>query len=394
VSSISTKDQHQLDVLWSVNTGLGVVDILHADDFLLRFLLLALKTGDSLRVAKGLCMLAGQIAAIGKSNFPFSRRLLSQAQAISAKSNDPPAKGLARMCEGVVHYFNGEWAAAREELFAVEQFFMSTCYGMSWELATTRIFGCYSLRMGGRLKELCERFDRYTADADRTGDRYLATNLRSFHTIVWLIRDDLKRAAKDIEGLLDAWPGDRYQFQHFTHLFARCEQALYAGQPEAAYRAIIEENPRIRRSAMLKISAIRLEHSWVSARVALAVASRLPEARRAPYLDHARRNIHFLRNSDHDTGVAMGMTAEAGVEWLSSGGDRAKALAALGKVIGLAEKAGAMLLAESARRWLGEHTDGERGEDLRAKSEAWMADQGVKNPIRLAEMVVPGFLAT
>jgi hypothetical protein len=394
VSSISTKDQHQLDVLWSVNTGLGVVDILHADDFLLRFLLLALKTGDSLRVSKGLSMLAGQIAAIGKSNFPFSRRLLSQAQAIAAKSNDPPVKGLARMCEGVVHYFNGEWAAAREELFSVEQFFLSNCYGMSWELATTRIFGCYSLRMGGRLKELCERFDRYTADADRTGDRYLATNLRSFHTIVWLIRDDLKRAAKDIEGLLDAWPGDRYQFQHFTHLFARCEQALYAGQPEAAYRAIIEENPRIRRSAMLKISAIRLEHSWVSARVALAVASRMPEGRRAPYLDHARRNIHFLRNSDHDTGLAMGMVAEAGVDWLSPGGDRTKALAGLGKVVELAEKAGAMLLAESARRWLGEHTAGERGEDLRAKSEAWMADQGVKNPIRLAEMVVAGFLAT
>jgi eukaryotic-like serine/threonine-protein kinase len=392
VSSISAKDQHLLDVLWSVNTGLGVVDILHADDFLLRFLLLALRTGDSLRVSKGLCMLAGQIAAIGKANFPFSKRLLSQAQAIASRSTDPAAHGLTRMCKGVVHYFNGEWAAAREELFSVEQHFMSNCHGMSWELATTRIFGCYSLRMGGRLKELCERFDRYTADADRTGDRYLATNLRSFHTIVWLIRDDLKRAAKDIEGLLDAWPGDRYQFQHFTHLFARCEQALYAGQPEVAYRAIIEENPKIRRSAMLKISAIRLEHSWVSARVALAVASRLPEDRRGPYLDHARRNIHFLRNSDHDTGVAMGMTADASVAWLSPDADRPRALEDLGKVIGLAEKAGAMFLAESARRWLGEHTGGERGEEWRNQSEAWMADQGVKNPVRLAEMMVPGFL--
>ncbi len=394
VSSISAKDQHLLDVLWSVNTGLGVVDILHADDFLLRFILLALKTGDSLRVAKGLCMLAGQIAAIGKSNFPFSKRLLSQAEAIAAKSDDPGAHGLARMCKGVVHYFNGEWAAARKELFSVEQHFMTNCHGMSWELATTRIFGCYSLRMGGRLKELCERFDRYTADADRTGDRYLATNLRSYHTIVWLIRDDLERAAKDIEGLLDAWPGDRYQFQHFTHLFARAEQALYAGTPEHAYRAIIEENPRVRRSAMLKISAIRLEHAWVSARVALAVASRLPEGRRAPYLDHARRNIQFLRNSDHDTGLAMGMTAEAGVDWLSPGADRTKALADLGKAIVLAEKAGAGLLAESARRWLGEHTGGERGEELRARSDSWMADQGVKNPIRLAEMVAPGFLAS
>jgi eukaryotic-like serine/threonine-protein kinase len=391
-SSISTKDRHLLDVLWSVNIGLGVVDILHADDFLLRFLLLALKTGDSVRVAKGLCMLAGQIAAIGKSYFPFSRRLLSQAQGIAARSNDPATHGLASMCKGVVHYFNGEWAAAREELFSVEQHFLSNCYGVSWELATTRIFGCYSLRMGGRLKELCERYDRYTVAADRTGDRYLATNLRSYHSIVWLIRDDLNRAAKEIEGLLDGWPGDRYQFQHFTHLFARCEQALYAGQPETAYRAIVDEDPSIHRSAMLKISAIRLEHAWVSARVALAVAARLPESQRPPYLDRARKSIRFLRKSDHDTGVAMGMAIEAGADWLSAGADKAQVLANLERTIALAETSGAMLLAESGRRWLGEQTVGDRGDDLRAKSDAWMVDQGVKNPARLAEMVVPGFL--
>ncbi|HJX63816.1 MAG TPA: AAA family ATPase, partial [Polyangia bacterium] len=42
-SSIPVAQARLLDVLWSVNTGLGVVDTLRADDFLLRFLLLALK---------------------------------------------------------------------------------------------------------------------------------------------------------------------------------------------------------------------------------------------------------------------------------------------------------------------------------------------------------------
>jgi len=386
--SISDKNRRLLDVLWSVNIGLGVVDILHADDFLLRFLMLALKTGDIHRVSQGLSMLAGQIAAIGRSHFGFSRQLLSKAEVLARRSGDPHAIGLTKMCKGVVHYFSGEWEAARNELTAVEQYFLSHCHGVSWEIATTRIFASYSLRMAGRLRELCERF---TADADRIGDRYLAANLRTYQSIVWLIRDDLPRARKDIEGILDAWPGDRYQWQHFTHLFARCEQALYAGQPEVAFGAIAAEDARIRRSAMLKINAIRLEYAWVWARIALAMAEGASQSERPRLLRKALRNVRFLRKADHQTGVAMGAAIEAGVHWLSPGSDRDAGLAALERAVATAEAAGAHLLAESGRRWLGEIVGGQRGEELRARSNTWMAEQGVQNPARLASMIVPGF---
>jgi hypothetical protein len=295
------------------------------------------------------------------------------------------------MCRGVVHYFSGEWEAARTELTAVEQYFLSHCHGVNWEVATTRIFASYSLRMAGRLRELCERFDRYTADADRTGDRYLATNLRTYHSIVWLIRDDCDRASKDIEGLLDAWPGDRYQFQHFTHLFARCEQALYAGHPEVAFEAIRAEDARIRRSAMLKINGIRLEYAWLWARIAVAMAEGAPESDRSPFFRQARRSVSFLRKSDHQTGVAMGAIIEAGVRWLSPGADREAGPSMLEHAVATAEAAGANLLAEAGRRWLGEIVGGSRGEALLARSNGWMAEEGVQNPARLAHMIVPGF---
>ena len=392
-SSISAKDERLLDVLWSVNIGLGVVDILHADDCLLRFLMLALKTGDILRVSQGLSMLAGQIAAIGRSHFGFSMLLLSKAEVLARRSSDPHAIGLTKMCHGVVHYFAGEWEDARNELTAVEQYFLSHCHGVSWELATTRIFACYSLRMAGRLRELCERFDRYTADADRTGDRYLTTNLRTYHSIVWLIRDDCARASKDIEGILDAWPGDRYQFQHFTHLFGRCEQALYARRPEVAFAAMSAEDPRIRRSAMLKINGIRLEYAWLWARIALSMAEVAPPSGRSSLFRQAWRSVKFLRKSDHQTGVAMAAAIEAGVRWLSPGAERSAGLRALDHAVATAEAAGAHLLAESGRRWLGEIVGGRRGEDLLARSGGWMAEQGVQNPARLAYMIVPGFQA-
>jgi eukaryotic-like serine/threonine-protein kinase len=393
-STVSAKDRRLLDVLWSVNIGLGVVDILRADDFLLRFLMLALKVGDRRRVAQGLAVLAGQLAALGSSYLDLASHLLGKATVLARRSEDPSVIGLAQMCKGVVHYFAGEWELALGELTAVEDHFLKHCHGVSWELATTRSFACFALRMLGRLRELCERFDRYTADADRTGDRYLGTNLRTYSSIVWLIRNDSPRARKDIQGLLDPWPGDTYQVQHFFHLFSRCEQALYEDCPEIAERAILDEEPRLRSSAMLKIRGVRVEHAWVSGRVALAMAERAAPANRAPLLRRVMGSVRFLRRSDHQTGVAMGAVLEAGVRWRAPGANRADTATALEYAVTTAEAAGAALLAEAGRRWLGELVGGQRGDELRERSQRWMREQGVQEPERLAFMIAPGFRAT
>jgi hypothetical protein len=64
------------------------------------------------------------------------------------------------MSKAIARYFAGELNEAATELLAVEQYFLNHCHGVSWELATTRSFACFSLRFTGRLRELGERFDR------------------------------------------------------------------------------------------------------------------------------------------------------------------------------------------------------------------------------------------
>jgi hypothetical protein len=390
-ANISTTDQERLDVYWSVNIGLGVVDILRADDFLIRFVLLALKTGDIRRIAQGLGILSGQLAALGSAYFSWAGRLTAEAEVLARRSSDHPTIGLTRMSKGILRYFLGDWDAAVTELFAVEQYFLSHCHGVSWELATTRSFACFSLRLGGRLRELCQRFDRYTADADRTGDRYLAANLRTYQSIVWMIRDEVDRAAKEIEGILDVWPSDMYGVQHFFHFYARCEQRLYAGQPEEAFQIVLAETPRLEASGLLKSGAMRLEFGWISGRVSLAAAECVSENQRSPFLHLAKRSVRILKGAEHQTWVGICAAVEAGMHWLTPGMDRTVGRLGLERAVATAESAGAILVAESGRRWLGEITGGRRGEDLRARSNGWMADQGVKNPVRLAHLVVPGF---
>jgi hypothetical protein len=245
--------------------------------------------------------------------------------------------------------------------------------------------------MSGRLRELGERFDRYTADADRTGDRYLATNLRTYLSIVWLMRNDCERARQDMAGLLDAWPSDTYQVQHFFHLFSRCEQALYCAEPKRAMEAIAAEKRRLRKSSMLKIRGVRVEHAWVCGRVALAMAERTRLADRRPLLRQVARSVRFLRKADHQTGVAMGAALEAGAHWLASQPRREQTLRELERAVDTAEAAGAALLAAAGRYWLGNLLDDARGAKLRSRASSWFTEQGVADPERLAFMILPGF---
>jgi eukaryotic-like serine/threonine-protein kinase len=390
-ASVPAEDKQLLDVYWSVNTGLGVVDTLRAVDFLLRFVLLALKAGDIRRIAQGLAVLGGQLAAFWGSRFGWATRLVAESDVLARRSADPATIGLARMCRALVRFFDGEYEACTNELLAVEQHFLTHCRGMSWELATVRSFMCFSLRLGGRVRELCERFDRYTADADRTGDRYVTTNLRTYQSIVWLIRDNPERARRDIEGLLDAWPADLYQVQHFFHLYGRCEQALYGEEPERAWQFIRDERVRLRRSTLLAVSGLRIENASICGRTALAVAEKLEPSRRGPLLARVRQSVRVLRKCEHQTGVAMGILLEAGMRWLSPAAERRQAIVTLERAVATAEAAGAALIAESGRRWLGEILGERRGEEMRARSNGWMAEQGVQNPARLAHLIAPGF---
>jgi hypothetical protein len=241
------------------------------------------------------------------------------------------------------------------------------------------------------LRELGERFDRYTAAADRTGDHYLATNLRTYQSMVWLIRDDVVSAARGIDGVLDAWPADMYHVQHFFHLYARCEQALYSEQPELAWQALAAEARALSDSGLLRVSGLRLENDWLRGRVALAMAEKAEGPARQPWLQVVKRSVRGLRKADHQTGHAMGAVLEAAARWLDPGSERAQVLVALDRAVATADAAGTALIAESARRWLGEIIGGRKGEELRARSNGWMADQGVSNPARLAHLVAPGF---
>ena len=142
---------------------------------------------------------------------------------------------------------------------------------------------------------------------------------------------------------------------------------------------------------MLKIRGVRVEHAWVSGRVALAMAERTCPAERRPLLRQVMRSVRFLRKADHQTGVAMGAVLEAGARWLAPRRQHEEGLRELERAVDIAEAAGAALLAAAGRFWLGTLLGEARGDELRARASAWLSGQGVEDPERLAFMILPGF---
>jgi hypothetical protein len=55
------------------------------------------------------------------------------------------------------------------------------------------------------------------------------------------------------------------------------------------------------------------------------------------------------------------------------------------------ERADMRLYAAAARRRMGERLGDERGHDLMAEADAWMAEQRIKNPEAMTRMLAPGF---
>jgi len=256
--------------------------------------------------------------------------LVSQAEVLARRSSDAPTIGLARMCKAMVRYFAGEFDAVANELAAVEQYLLTHCpqrgLGASHH-ALVRVLSRCGSRAGcaSWANALIATPQTPIAPATATWP----PNLRTYQSSSGSSAAIPSGAARDIEVCWILGRRDLYHVQHFFHLYARCEQALYGGRPDQARAAIEAERDRLAGSALLKISGIRIEHAWISGRVALAMAERLPVQERAPLLRQARRHARVLARAEHQTGVAMGALLEAGLCSLQASPSRAATVVAL-----------------------------------------------------------------
>jgi len=362
---LSPEDGLRIDAAWAIALGLGSVDVIRGAEFGARHLLYALETGDPYRLARAFALETGFRGTPGVRNEPEVREVAARALAQAERVDDPHARAhalaLATVTRGLAEHLFGNWKASNEALDEAERRLLSDTRGATWELATAQRYNVSNLWFLGRLKLLHERLPQVMRAAEDRANRYAAVGMGiRFGHMVRLIDDRPELARSELERHQAAWTGSAFHLQHYGALFSAVQTALYEGDVARAQARLAQDEPRLRASLLTRNNVLWIEYQHFVGRVALASGD----------LRRARAAIARLeRERLSPWAAAYRWTLEAGID-----------PAHLPRARIALEKVHMALYAAAVRE------REEPGNDVTAR---YMEEQGVRNPARMVEMLVP-----
>jgi hypothetical protein len=375
---ISSAELQRIDLCWSVASGLAVVDTLRATHFQAKHLL---------RMARALSLEAGLAAAPGGHGAARAGRIAATANELARRVNQPYALAWARGSLGVAAALCGRWSAGVVHCKESEAIFRAQCGGIAWELATIQLFTISCLYYLGRVDELARRTPASLREAEERGDRYLATCYWTLPGITaWLAADDLSGAREQARLARSYASTSPFHVGHLWNLIASRHVDLYAADA-GTHARIAAEWSRVQ-SPMARVQLLRIEALFLRARAALVAAQAQNGAARA-LVGTARRDARAVTREQMPWAQPLALLVEAGAAHLER--DDARATAHLRAAAEQLDGAEMPLFAACARRRLGQLLGGDEGRALADTAEAWMRDEGIRNPARMTAMLAPGF---
>lgn len=387
-TQISAEALAQIDIYWSVSTGLSIVDTIRAAGFQTRGLMLALRAGEPYRIARSLTLEAAHIAVAGQSVQKRVAALLERADSLAHESGSNHAIGLVSLMGGLAAFLQGRWRDAIELCDRSEAIFRDECTGVVWELTTAQGFSLWSLFYAGEVAELGIRVPKLMQEARERGNLYALNNFGSFAApLVYMAADEPDRGRRELENVTASWSQEGYHVQHLTSAFGRGQIDLYVPDGRLACKHIEDDWPGLRRSMLLRIQQIRIVWFHNHGRAALAAAVSSKAHRQ--FVVTARQMAGRLEREKVEWGRALATLLRAGIA--AHAGKQTEAIQLLETAAAELDKVDMCLFAASARRQLGRLLGGDSGAALIRAADDWMTNQNIKNPARMAAAYAPGF---
>ncbi len=388
-SQVPVETLRQLDVLKAVGHGLAMVDNIRGADFNGRFLLLALKTGESRRLVGALAteviFLASQAGRAGRR----ARTLYAELTRIAEDCPDP---GFARtwllLADGAASFFEGRFAPAVRSLETAETVSGEAQTAMTYERNNTRVFRIHALRLLGALRQQHALIREFVRNGRQRGDRYLETTLRLLQGQALLACDDVGGARASIEEATWSPPEQGFHLQHWYELRARAELAIYERTAAAAVATLQPRFDALDRSMLLRVKLVRADAAALRGRLLLAAAAAGDAA--GPRLDEVAAIARRLTRERAGYATVYAALLRAGVAAVGTRASVEDARAALREAIQLATRHDMALHLAAARDWLGGLVGGAEGDALRAAAAAYAAAEGVVAPDRMFALQAPG----
>jgi predicted Ser/Thr protein kinase len=366
----------RVDVLNTASHSLAMVDNIRAADFNARLLLLALDVGERSRCALALATESVYQSSRGGRGVVRARELIERVRGMSDPS-DAKMSALLMFSEGAVEYWVCELARGEPLIREAERMWREETTGQHLLIKTARTFLAFTLRHRGSWKQLRELREEYVEDADRRGDRYVATSLNRYCSMLWLAADDPASARRVLADAKWALPNFGFHIQHWYELEARGEVAMYERTVEHDMAELEPLFDGLESSVLTRVQTVNALAQWLRGRLALHVDNRRGAARAAKK----------LASIDNVRARLFGAMLEASV----AGHARAEiAVAKLRDAVKIADDHHMRLHAAASRYQLGTLLGGTEGSELRDEAERVMKTEGVAQPARFAEWYLPG----
>jgi len=389
--NISSAELLRIDTCWSVSVGLGLVDIIRGMDFGTRTLLLALESGEPYRIARALALETGYSATGGSKSLRRTQRLVRAAMGLAKRIDHPHALGLTNLTAGIASYLQGHWSQGLERIDHSEEILRERCTGVTWELDTTFIFQLRALLFLGRYGEVRKRLPGLLKEVQERGDLYAETNLRSrVSWVVWLIQDEPGMAAEEVKQAIGRWSQEGFHLQHYWHMTGVAEITLYSGDAAEAWKQLTHLWQGLDSSLLLRIQFTRVEAHHLRARCALAaaVAAGAADPAGKAILKEAEKSLRLLDRERLFWARPLSQLVRAGI--LSAKQKTEESAKLLETAADGLDGADMALYAAAARSRLGQLRGGPEGQRLIRESDAWMADQAIRRPELMTNILAPG----
>jgi serine/threonine protein kinase/tetratricopeptide (TPR) repeat protein len=395
-SDIAPSELTRLDVCWSVSFTLPYADLLRGAVFQSLHVLLAVRAGERVRVARALATEAGYMGTRGPDNWARTERAIARANEEAERTGQPYARATALVCAGIAHCMNLRFAGAIERLSEAIEIFRARCPGSAWEITTSQFFYFVSMYYACRFKQLRELHEIALKDAVDRGDHYGAVTFRiGVLNRIWWLSGDSARARRELAEARAAWPSPNYHVIHFHLAVAECYVDLYDGEWERAHAHAVSQGPALKRSLLLHAEALRLEWLGLTLRTALAAAAAIGDARpaeRDALLRDAEAALKSYGNAiDHPMHRPMLLSARASM--LATRGELAEARALVERMLEEPESEEGWAARECARWILGRLRGGIEGAAQVRAAEAQLLSRGISPDRRVPLVLFPGMAA-
>ena len=381
----------KVDTCWSITTGLAIVDHIRSAEFGARNLLLALNTGEPLRIVRALAMELAYTSIAGAVSQPQNERLIRIATGIAERVSNPEAGALLTLARGSAAYMQGLWTAARALCESAEQVLRERCTGVAWQLDTAKFYTLLALFYLGDIGELSRRLPVLVKEARERDALYAETILRTrISYLACLASGDAPGAGQAVREGMERWSHRGFHNQHYYEMVAGSDVLLYTGDGTAAWKGLQKKWGDLGRTLLLRVQPVLIESLHLRARAALgaAVDPATTVSERTSLVNIAERDARQLDRIGAPWGQALAGLIMSGVATLR--GDRTRAVTHLEVAEATFEPANMGLFLAVARRRRGELLDGPRGEQLQQSADTWMRSQTIVDPARFAQMLAPG----